>query len=104
MINVSVTLPIYARSESNLRQHWSKKSPRTKEQRDACCMRIRYFSGLIALTMKTDPKVKLAITLTRIRPTRRQALDDDNLRGSLKAARDGVADALGTTDADPRLV
>jgi hypothetical protein len=66
-------------------------------------MQIRFFSGLITLALKTDFRMKLIITLTRIRPTRRVALDDDNLRGSLKACRDGIADALGTTDANPRL-
>jgi hypothetical protein len=32
-----------------------------------------------------------------------RALDDDNLRASLKAIRDGVADALGIDDGDPRI-
>lgn len=35
------------------------------------------------------------ITLTRISARK---LDDDNLRGALKAVRDGVADALGFSD------
>lgn len=30
-------------------------------------------------------------------------LDDDNLRGSLKSVRDGVADALGIADNDGRV-
>ena len=39
--------------------------------------------------------------LTRIGPRR---LDSDNLAAALKHVRDGVADALGMDDGDPRLV
>jgi hypothetical protein len=42
----------------------------------------------------------MVVRLTRIAP---RQLDDDNLRGSLKAARDGVADWLGVPDNDPRI-
>ena len=42
----------------------------------------------------------LVVTLTRIAP---RALDDDNLRGALKACRDGVADWLAIDDRDPRV-
>ncbi len=38
------------------------------------------------------------ITLTRVAPRK---LDDDNLRGALKAVRDGVADALRVEDNTP---
>jgi hypothetical protein len=41
-----------------------------------------------------------SITLTRIAPRR---LDSDNLARSLKAVRDGIADAIGVDDGDPRL-
>jgi hypothetical protein len=42
----------------------------------------------------------VAITLTRIAP---RALDSDNLASGLKAARDGVADALGVDDGSSRI-
>jgi hypothetical protein len=42
----------------------------------------------------------LEVHLTRIAP---RELDDDNLRGALKSTRDGVADALGIDDRDPRV-
>lgn len=41
------------------------------------------------------------VTLTRLAPS--SGLDDDNLRGALKAVRDGVADALRIDDRDPRV-
>jgi hypothetical protein len=44
----------------------------------------------------------VVVTLTRLAPSR--GLDDDNLAASLKAVRDGVADALGLAeDRDPRV-
>ncbi len=43
----------------------------------------------------------LVVTLTRVAP---RALDDDGAVTSLKACRDGVADALGLpNDRDPRV-
>lgn len=41
------------------------------------------------------------VTFTRIAP---RELDDDNLRSSFKSIRDGVADAFGCSDRDPRLL
>jgi hypothetical protein len=38
------------------------------------------------------------VMLSRVAPRK---LDDDNLRGALKAVRDGVADALGLDDRHP---
>jgi hypothetical protein len=43
------------------------------------------------------------IRLTRVTAPRGKILDDDNLRGCLKAVRDGVADWLGINDNDPRV-
>jgi hypothetical protein len=43
------------------------------------------------------------VRLTRVHASRSRGLDDDNLRSALKAVRDGVADALGVDDRDPRL-
>ena len=44
--------------------------------------------------------VSLVVTITRIGP---RALDSDNLAASGKHVRDGVADALGVDDGDPRI-
>lgn len=43
---------------------------------------------------------RLIVTLTRVGP---RTLDTDNLAGALKGVRDGVADALGIDDGDPRI-
>jgi len=91
---MTITLPIRTVSEANRRDHWAKKAKRIAEQRvmvDMCCStpfcRLRMLLPCLA-------------RLTRVAP---RELDDDNLRGALKAVRDGVADALGVKDNDPRV-
>lgn len=42
-----------------------------------------------------DAPKRVVVTLTRLGPRK---LDSDNLAGSFKAIRDGVADALGIDD------
>jgi hypothetical protein len=82
-------------SESNRRGHWRKHSDRTKNQRmvaRSCTERIKVNFMPVALPAHFE--------LTRIAP---RALDDDNLRGALKAIRDGIADAMGCKDNDPRI-
>jgi crossover junction endodeoxyribonuclease RusA len=100
LMHYDVTLPIYTRSESNARGHWATKSPRTAEHRGLARQMVRAAAGFLSIL---GPGVRLTVTLTRIRPIHRQALDDDNCRGALKACRDGVADALGVKDNDPRV-
>lgn len=46
------------------------------------------------------PALPVVVTLVRVGP---RALDDDNLAFAFKAVRDGVADALGVKDHDPRV-
>jgi len=84
----SVWLPIQTVSESNGRDHWRVKAKRAKRQRHAARL----------LTPQAD--LPAVVRLTRLSRSR---LDDDNLRGALKAVRDGVADAFGIQDNDPRL-
>jgi hypothetical protein len=43
---------------------------------------------------------RVTVTMARVAP---RELDDDNLRGALKAVRDGIADAFGVNDRDPRV-
>lgn len=82
------TIPIKTVSEANQREHWAKKAARQKKQRHA------------AWLMTKSCPLPCIVTLTRIGP---RTLDDDNLRGAMKATRDGVADRLGIDDADPRV-
>lgn len=86
-----VTLPLRTVSESNGREHWAKKAKRVKSHRTAAAFAAR------ALLVRPLPAIVL---LVRVAP---RALDDDNLRGALKAVRDGIADAFEIDDRDPRV-
>lgn len=86
-----ITLPIVTVSVLNVREHWAKRAKRSKEHRGLAAMMTRL------LTLDVLPGV---VTMIRVSP---RALDDDNLRGALKACRDGVADALGIDDRDSRV-
>lgn len=58
--------------------------------------------GMLAVSGNRDavPVLPVTVTIVRIAP---RALDDDNLAYAAKAIRDGVADALGVRDNDPRV-
>lgn len=92
-------------SEANSRDHWSKKAGRTRMARATAKF------NTLAASQATDgyrchpswlPRrfATVVVTLARIAPGG-VPLDDDNLRGALKATRDGVADALGIDDRHP---
>ena len=84
----AVILPIATVSEANRRDHWAIKAKRAKRHRFVAHAMCR--------------SVPLPATVRLVRMSSR-ALDDDNLRGALKAVRDGVADRLGVDDRDPRV-
>ena len=85
-----VEMPIRTISEANCRDHWAKKARRVKEQRTLA--RVLVMNEVGRKRMLGRP---VSVALKRIGPRR---LDDDNLRGALKAVRDGVADALCIDD------
>ena len=98
---MEVLLPIRTWSEPNLRVHWAKRARRAHKQREAARMLVR---AALAPLPNWNPlragNRKLTVRLWRIGP---RELDSDNLAAALKAVRDGVADALGMDDGDPRL-
>lgn len=65
---------------------------KAKAQRSQVALLLRSYHG-------TPPVPPLTVTITRIAPSE---LDDDNLAGSAKAVRDGVADWLGVDDRTKR--
>jgi len=87
---IELTIPIKTISEANGREHWSSKARRAKAQREAA----RW-----TLATAKKPELPATVTLVRLAPGK---LDDDNLAGAFKAIRDGVADAIGVDDGDPR--
>jgi hypothetical protein len=87
----SVYLPLRTVSLANQREHWGKKARRAKSERQAAYL----------LTNGKLPTPPCVVKLVRVAP---RGLDDDNLRGSMKSIRDGVADRLGIDDRDPSVV
>lgn len=80
------------KSEANQREHWAAKAKRAAGQRE-----------LIAAWLfgrdcpKADRRVK--VVLTRIYSGQQKPMDEgDNLNGSFKATRDGVAKWMGRDD------
>jgi len=98
VLDVTVLVPIRTVSESNSREFWAKRAARAQVQRRACALAVR---SALAGTMAAIGVEHVSVSLARISP---RELDDDNLRGALKACRDGVTDALGlTSDRNPRV-
>lgn len=92
---ISVRLPIKLVSEANAHEFWRARQRRAKAQRTIARMALRVqCSGFLEWAGNAT------VTITRIAP---RSLDDDNLAGSAKHVRDGVADALGINDRDPRV-
>lgn len=81
----SFSIPGAIPSVANLREHWAVKAKRTASQRKKAMARCP----------KWEMGPLLVVTLTRVAP---RELDDDNLRSSLKAIRDGIASRLGVDD------
>lgn len=89
----AIEIPLRIESEANMRgMHWAAKARRTKAARSTTCLVLRSKGPRVALPV--------VVELVRVAP---RALDDDNLRGALKAVRDGVADWLGVDDRDARV-
>lgn len=84
----TVRLPIRTGGGLNERMHRFAQARRTKSERK------------VARLLAPAASLPCIVTLTRLSPG---MLDDDNLRGSLKGVRDGVADKLGVDDRDPRV-
>lgn len=95
-MSITVTLPLRTVSEANAHEHWRNRQRRAKGQRSA----TRIFVGAHLRAAGVHGSVVRAVTLVRIAPRR---LDSDNAVGALKHVRDGVADALGVKDNDPRI-
>lgn len=78
-------------SETNMREHWGARKNRRGHQRQTTHDDIKSALSVV-------PKLPVTVLLLRMAPRK---LDDDNLRGALKAVRDGVADWLGVDDGSP---
>lgn len=84
-------------SEANAHEHFRARQARAKSQRGQAYTLACHAIGPELVEWLDGP---LVVTIVRIAPTR---LDSDNLVGSAKHVRDGVADALGIDDRDLRV-
>lgn len=89
---IEFEIPVRTVSESNGREHWARKAERVSLHRGT--------ARLLARSYCADIGVPIIVQMARVAP---RELDDDNLRGALKAIRDGIADAFGVKDNDPRI-
>jgi len=96
---VRVLLPLRTWSEPNVRVHWAKRARRVREQRSDARTLVRAALSHEAWKSLRSGEARIVVTLTRIGP---RTLDSDNLAASLKAVRDGIADAIALDDGDPR--
>jgi hypothetical protein len=100
---IDITIPgMRLVSEANSHTHWRARQQRAKQQRMTACWHV--ISKRLSAAQRLRPvawmRGPVRVTITRIAP---RSLDSDNLVGSAKHVRDGVADALGINDRDERV-
>jgi hypothetical protein len=100
-MQVRVVIPMRTRSKLNMdRVKWYEIAKLAKRERRETFYRMKEAHPFpLSLLDLMGP---IQIRLTRTGPS--QGLDGDNLQGSLKSVRDGIADWLKIDDGDPRLV
>lgn len=86
-----ILLPIKTVAGLNAREHWRKRSERVRRERMCAKLLVKHAER---------PELPVRVTMTRLSAG---TLDDDNLQGACKAIRDGIADAYGVADNDPRI-
>ncbi len=83
-------MDIKTQSEANVREHWAVKARRAKSQRN-----MAFALSRMQFNADGQPEFPAVVTITRLASRK---LDDDNLARSMKAVRDGIADALRIDD------
>lgn len=95
--DMSASIPVLLVSTANRREHYMAKARRMAGLRSAAGLAVKaMFRGQL-------PTGRLAVRIVRLAPRKLRSLDRDNLESAAKPIRDGVADALGVDDADPRV-
>lgn len=90
-----ITIEVKTVSEANRasHEHWRARQKRARLQRGV--------AALVCRSARFAPALPCTLRLTRVAPS--VGLDSDNLPVSMKHVRDGIADALGIDDRDPRV-
>jgi len=89
---IQLDLSLQTVSEANRREHWASRARRVKMQRAATTMALRQYGHCLE-ELRSAGKVR--VLLVRMSPRK---LDDDNLRGAMKAVRDAIAAWVGIDD------
>jgi hypothetical protein len=92
---VTVHFSLRTVTESNTGGHWAAKAKRAKWQRNVTRLLV-----LGQMAREPWPYEDSPVSCKLVRISRGAIRDSDNLASSLKHVRDGVADALGMSDAD----
>lgn len=100
---ISVTLPIRLTNPLNNGQGFSKgavfaKNRERHRRRGLACFAVRRHAIEVKRWLAEARRV--VVTITRISP---RAFDTDGAAAAAKSIRDGIADALGIRDNDPRI-
>ena len=98
-----MVVPIRTISASNSREHHMARARRVKGERWTTVLLMRDMAAAEMVDRFALLSRCPVIRLTRITGPLGRTMDDDNLRGCLKAIRDGVADSLSINDNDPRV-
>lgn len=91
---VEVTFEVFTVSEANEAEHWSARHRRTEIQKQATLAALARLGGTAGPRLLAQHG-RLLVGLVRLGA---QALDDDNLAGSMKHVRDATARWLGCND------
>lgn len=97
-LHLQFSMPMRVDSETNAREHWSKKYRRKKKQQD--WLLTAWLEAIIAEETQWPIKFPCIVRLTRIGP---KNLDSDNLVESFKAIRDAIAWTMDIDDGDERI-
>lgn len=91
-MELTIRIPIRVVTESNTFGHWRGKWVRGKQQR-----------GIVAAVLRGQslPPLPATVQCVRYGPNKRK-MDRDNLWSAFKHIFDGLADAYGVDDGDPR--
>lgn len=89
---IEFIIPVRTVSEANAHTHWRQRQKRAKEQRQAAFV-LATTTDLNPMLVEQSPAVR--VTMTRLAPRK---LDSDNLAGSMKHVRDGIADFFCVDD------
>lgn len=93
-----VELPLKLGAGLNNRGHWRVAARRAKHEREVAGMLV---GNAAQAWIGGTSFPALIVTMMRLSAG---TLDDDNLQGACKHVRDGIADAFGVPDNDPRIV